>query len=93
MIALSLDEIAAVTGGTAGGHGAVTVTAPAVLDGPRRCPRSSSRTSTRAGGRTVALADNAAAVDWLRTHLAPGQVVLVKASRAARLDEVAAALA
>ena len=31
--------------------------------------------------------------DWLRSHLAAGDVVLVKASRAARLDEVAAALA
>jgi UDP-N-acetylmuramoyl-tripeptide--D-alanyl-D-alanine ligase len=46
-----------------------------------------------AGGRAVALADNGAAVDWLRTHLAPDDVVLVKASRGARLDEVAAALA
>ncbi|WP_116953287.1 UDP-N-acetylmuramoyl-tripeptide--D-alanyl-D-alanine ligase [Jiangella endophytica] len=46
-----------------------------------------------AGERAVALADNDAAVDWLRGHLAAGDVVLVKASRAARLDEVAAALA
>jgi UDP-N-acetylmuramoyl-tripeptide--D-alanyl-D-alanine ligase len=45
-----------------------------------------------AGERAVALADNDAAVDWLRGHLAPGDVVLVKASRAARLDEVADAL-
>jgi UDP-N-acetylmuramoyl-tripeptide--D-alanyl-D-alanine ligase len=45
-----------------------------------------------AGERAVALADNDAAVDWLRGHLAAGEVVLVKASRAARLDEVAAAL-
>jgi UDP-N-acetylmuramoyl-tripeptide--D-alanyl-D-alanine ligase len=41
----------------------------------------------------VALADNNAAVDWLRGYLAAGDVVLVKASRAAHLDEVAAALA
>ena len=46
-----------------------------------------------AGERAVALADNDAAVDWLRGHLAAGDVVLVKASRGARLDEVAAALA
>jgi UDP-N-acetylmuramoyl-tripeptide--D-alanyl-D-alanine ligase len=46
-----------------------------------------------AGARAVVLADSDAAVDWLRSHLASGDVVLVKASRAARLDEVAAALA
>ena len=46
-----------------------------------------------AGARGVALADNDAAVDWLRRNLAPGDAVLVKASREARLDEVAAALA
>jgi UDP-N-acetylmuramoyl-tripeptide--D-alanyl-D-alanine ligase len=45
-----------------------------------------------AGARAVAVADNGAAVDWLRGHLAAGDVVLVKASRGARLDEVAAAL-
>jgi UDP-N-acetylmuramoyl-tripeptide--D-alanyl-D-alanine ligase len=43
--------------------------------------------------RAVVLAGNDAAVDWLRGHLAAGDVVLVKASREARLDEVAAALA
>ena len=46
-----------------------------------------------AGERAVALADNDAAVDWLRDHVAAGDVVLVKASRGAHLDEVAAALA
>jgi UDP-N-acetylmuramoyl-tripeptide--D-alanyl-D-alanine ligase len=46
-----------------------------------------------AGDRAVALAGNDAAIDWLRGHLTAGDVVLVKASRAARLDEVAAALA
>jgi UDP-N-acetylmuramoyl-tripeptide--D-alanyl-D-alanine ligase len=46
-----------------------------------------------AGQRAVTLADNDAAVEWLRSHIAAGDVVLVKASRAARLDEVAAALA
>ena len=43
--------------------------------------------------RAVALAGNDAAIDWLLGHLTAGDVVLVKASRAARLDEVAAALA
>jgi UDP-N-acetylmuramoyl-tripeptide--D-alanyl-D-alanine ligase len=46
-----------------------------------------------AGERAVALTDNDAAVDWLRGQLTAGDVVLIKASRAARLDEVAAALA
>jgi UDP-N-acetylmuramoyl-tripeptide--D-alanyl-D-alanine ligase len=45
-----------------------------------------------AGTRAVSLVDNDAAVDWLRTHLAADDIVLVKASRGARLDEVAAAL-
>lgn len=45
-----------------------------------------------AGERAVSLSDNDAAVDWLRGHLAAGDVVLVKASRGARLDEVAVAL-
>lgn len=44
------------------------------------------------GERAVALDDKAAAVDWLRGHLTAGDVVLVKASRGAGLDEVAAAL-
>lgn len=45
-----------------------------------------------AGARAVALPDNNAAVDWLRAHVTAGDVVLVKASRGAALDEVAAAL-
>jgi UDP-N-acetylmuramoyl-tripeptide--D-alanyl-D-alanine ligase len=45
-----------------------------------------------AGARAEELPDNNAAIDWLRRTLAPGDVVLVKASREARLDEVAAAL-
>ncbi|WP_007510127.1 UDP-N-acetylmuramoyl-tripeptide--D-alanyl-D-alanine ligase [Pseudofrankia saprophytica] len=45
-----------------------------------------------AGERAVTLADNDAAVAWLCGDLAAGEVVLVKASRGARLDEVAAAL-
>ncbi|MFF9003564.1 UDP-N-acetylmuramoyl-tripeptide--D-alanyl-D-alanine ligase [Streptomyces achromogenes] len=45
-----------------------------------------------AGERAVALADNAAAVEWLRGRLTTGDVVLVKASRGARLNEIAAAL-
>jgi UDP-N-acetylmuramoyl-tripeptide--D-alanyl-D-alanine ligase len=46
-----------------------------------------------AGGRGLFLADNGAAAAWLRGEVAAGDVVLVKASRGARLDEVAAALA
>lgn len=45
-----------------------------------------------AGAGAVALADRAAAVDWLRGQLAAGDVVLVKASRGVHLEEVAAAL-
>ncbi|MEO3762132.1 UDP-N-acetylmuramoyl-tripeptide--D-alanyl-D-alanine ligase [Streptomyces sp. B8F3] len=45
-----------------------------------------------AGERAVLLAGIAAAVDWLRGNLAAGDVVLVKGSRGAGLDEVAAAL-
>jgi len=45
-----------------------------------------------AGDDAVALPDNGTAADWLRDRLAPGDVVLVKASRAAGLDEVADAV-
>ena len=47
----------------------------------------------QAGGGGTLVEDNAAAVAWLREHLRAGDAVLVKASRGARLDEVAAALA
>ncbi|MEU3460778.1 UDP-N-acetylmuramoyl-tripeptide--D-alanyl-D-alanine ligase [Streptomyces sp. NPDC006733] len=47
----------------------------------------------RARELALAPADNAAAAAWLRRHLTAGDVVLVKASRGARLDEIAAALA
>ncbi|WP_205327238.1 UDP-N-acetylmuramoyl-tripeptide--D-alanyl-D-alanine ligase [Glycomyces sp. YM15] len=46
-----------------------------------------------AGGRAISLPDNAKAIAWLRERLAPGDIVLVKASREARLDEVACAIA
>jgi len=46
-----------------------------------------------AGGGGVQVPDNASAIAWLREHLDEGDAVLVKASRGARLDEVAAALA
>ncbi|MEW2519479.1 UDP-N-acetylmuramoyl-tripeptide--D-alanyl-D-alanine ligase [Actinacidiphila alni] len=46
-----------------------------------------------AGARAVPLADRAAAVTWLRARLRPDDVILVKGSRGARLNEVAAALA
>jgi UDP-N-acetylmuramoyl-tripeptide--D-alanyl-D-alanine ligase len=45
-----------------------------------------------AGDRGRALPDNNTTIDWLRRTLAAGDVILVKASREARLDEVAAAL-
>ncbi|NUU25573.1 MAG: UDP-N-acetylmuramoyl-tripeptide--D-alanyl-D-alanine ligase, partial [Streptomycetaceae bacterium] len=45
-----------------------------------------------AGEGALVFADNDTAVHWLRDHLTAGDVVLVKASRGARLDEVAAAL-
>ena len=44
-------------------------------------------------GGGVQVPDNASAIAWLREHLDEGDAVLVKASRGARLDEVAAALA
>ncbi|GAB3756865.1 UDP-N-acetylmuramoyl-tripeptide--D-alanyl-D-alanine ligase [Microlunatus parietis] len=44
------------------------------------------------GERAVALVDKDAAIDWLRRELGAGDVVLIKASRGAGLDEVAAAL-
>ncbi|MFB7600144.1 hypothetical protein [Streptomyces sp. NPDC056160] len=50
-------------------------------------------TAEGAGERAVVLVGNDAAVDWLRDHLAAGDVVLARASRGARLDEAAAALA
>ncbi|MFI2707834.1 UDP-N-acetylmuramoyl-tripeptide--D-alanyl-D-alanine ligase, partial [Nocardioides sp. CER28] len=45
-----------------------------------------------AGGRSTLVADNAAAVAWVREHVGAGDAVLFKASRGARLDEVASAL-
>jgi UDP-N-acetylmuramoyl-tripeptide--D-alanyl-D-alanine ligase len=39
-----------------------------------------------AGGEVVA--DRAAALEWVRAHAAPGDMVLVKASRGVRLDEL-----
>ena len=45
-----------------------------------------------AAAGAVFVADNAAAVAWLREHLGERDAVLIKASRGARLDEVAAAL-
>jgi UDP-N-acetylmuramoyl-tripeptide--D-alanyl-D-alanine ligase len=44
------------------------------------------------GTPSVFVDDNDAAIAWLREHLGEGDAVLVKASRGARLDEVAAAL-
>jgi UDP-N-acetylmuramoyl-tripeptide--D-alanyl-D-alanine ligase len=44
------------------------------------------------GEEPVSVEDNAAAIAWLRAHAGPGDVVLVKASRGAALDQVAEAL-
>jgi UDP-N-acetylmuramoyl-tripeptide--D-alanyl-D-alanine ligase len=44
------------------------------------------------GKEPVFVADSDAAVGWLLAHVRPGDVVLVKASRGARLDVVADAL-
>ncbi len=44
------------------------------------------------GEESVFVEDNDQAVAWLTEHLQPGDVVLVKASRGARLDQVADAL-
>jgi UDP-N-acetylmuramoyl-tripeptide--D-alanyl-D-alanine ligase len=49
--------------------------------------------ATGAGQRAVHVDTNEQAIEWLRRELTAGDVVLVKASRGARLDEVAAALA
>jgi UDP-N-acetylmuramoyl-tripeptide--D-alanyl-D-alanine ligase len=44
------------------------------------------------GGESVLVADADAAIDLLQDEVAPGDVVLVKASRAVGLERVAAAL-
>ena len=44
------------------------------------------------GGESVYVDDNDAALAWLREHLSAGDVVLLKASRAAALEQVAEAL-
>lgn len=44
------------------------------------------------GATSELVADGAAATAWLRERVGPGDALLVKASRGARLDEVAAAL-
>jgi UDP-N-acetylmuramoyl-tripeptide--D-alanyl-D-alanine ligase len=49
-------------------------------------------TGARRGEETVRVEDNQAAISWLRSHVGPGDVVLVKASRGAVLDQVAEAL-
>jgi len=45
-----------------------------------------------AGARSELVPDNAAATDWVREHVGEGDAVLFKASRGARLDEVASVL-
>jgi len=48
--------------------------------------------AVEAGATSALVADGAAATAWLRERIGPGDAVLVKASRGARLDEVADAL-
>ena len=50
------------------------------------------RLGSPAGDEPVLVSDVEAATAWLQDHVRPGDVVLVKASRGARLDRVAAAL-
>jgi UDP-N-acetylmuramoyl-tripeptide--D-alanyl-D-alanine ligase len=45
-----------------------------------------------AGPRSTLVTDNVAGVAWVHEHVGPGDAVLFKASRGARLDEVASAL-
>jgi UDP-N-acetylmuramoyl-tripeptide--D-alanyl-D-alanine ligase len=50
------------------------------------------RSASGAGEEPVFVADNDEAVEWLTSRVVPGDVVLVKASRGARLDVVGTAL-
>ncbi|MDQ2908408.1 MAG: UDP-N-acetylmuramoyl-tripeptide--D-alanyl-D-alanine ligase, partial [Candidatus Eremiobacteraeota bacterium] len=50
------------------------------------------RTAGYDPARIGPFADNAAAVEWLRAHLCPGDLVLFKGSRCYKLEEVVAAL-
>jgi UDP-N-acetylmuramoyl-tripeptide--D-alanyl-D-alanine ligase len=70
--------------GSLAGLIAVGEEAAPLLDGARRVPAWT--------GEAVAVPDGAAALDVLANQLKPGDVVLVKASRAARLESVAVAL-
>ncbi|MER6287205.1 UDP-N-acetylmuramoyl-tripeptide--D-alanyl-D-alanine ligase [Streptomyces sviceus] len=103
----ALDALAAIEGGrriavlgemlelgedSEGEHRAVGEYAAARADVVVTVGEGALRIAEGAGDRAVTLADNGAAVHWLRSHLTADDVVLVKASRGARLDEVAAAL-
>jgi UDP-N-acetylmuramoyl-tripeptide--D-alanyl-D-alanine ligase len=63
-----------------------------VVDGARGGAAEGIAAGARAAGldpeRVIAVADAAAAVETLRSRLAPGDVVLVKASRGVALEEV-----
>jgi UDP-N-acetylmuramoyl-tripeptide--D-alanyl-D-alanine ligase len=63
-----------------------------VVGEPARPVHDGARSESAQGERSVLVPDNEAAVAWLRDRLRPGDVVLVKASRGARLDLVADAL-
>ncbi|MGH3425183.1 MAG: glutamate ligase domain-containing protein, partial [Nocardioidaceae bacterium] len=48
--------------------------------------------ATAQEGRSTRVADTEGAIDWAHQHLGPGDIVLVKASRASGLERVASAL-
>ncbi|MEV6013247.1 UDP-N-acetylmuramoyl-tripeptide--D-alanyl-D-alanine ligase [Streptomyces sp. NPDC051976] len=89
-----LGEMRELGDGSAAEHRAVGEYAAARADVVAAVGEAARPIAEGAGARALVLAGNDAAVDWLRARrLTAGDVVLVKASRGARLDEVAAALA
>ena len=88
-----LGEMLELGDGSAAEHHALGEYAASVADVVITVGEAARAIADGAGERAVALTGNGAAVDWLRCHLAAGDVVLVKASRGARLEEVANALA
>ncbi len=63
-----------------------------VVGEPARALLDGATSVTGSATRGVFAADQAAALAWLRENVAPGDVVVVKASRAAELDRLADAL-
>jgi UDP-N-acetylmuramoyl-tripeptide--D-alanyl-D-alanine ligase len=79
--------------GSAAEHRAIGQYAAARVDVVAVAGEAARAIADGAGEQAVLLDGNDAAVTWLRGHLAADDVVLVEASRGARLDEVAAQLA